>query len=211
MQGCTGFLSWSRNFYPFPNPKPMNTPAHLILNLSVLGRKKPPTHQLWVLAGAMIPDLPMVGFYAWEKLIRGVPEVVIWEDYFDARWQVVFDLFHSFPVALLGAGLSALAKWKGLLLFWMSMALHSAGDFPFHHDDAHRHFFPLTDWQFVSPISYWDPHFHGDLFSIVEILMVMGLSLWMWRTASWVGTKIILAGVGVMYLGYLGYVMLVWM
>ena len=189
----------------------MNTPAHIIVNLSVLGRGQSPKHQLWVCAGALIPDMPIVLFYAWEKLIRGLPEVVIWEEYFDVRWQVVFDVFHSIPVALLGACLSAYAKMKGLVLFWVSMALHSAGDLPFHHDDAHRHFFPLSDWQFASPISYWDPHFHGDVFSILEILLVAVLSLWLWKTDSLMVTKVIVGLVGLMYLGYLAYVVVVWM
>ncbi len=189
----------------------MNTPAHIILNLTVLARHQPPKHQLWVLAGAIIPDIPMVMFYVWEKLIRGVPEVQIWEDYFDDRWQVIFDLFHSFPLAIVGACLSAWSKWKGLFLFWVSVALHSVADLPLHHDDAHRHFFPLANWQFASPVSYWDPHFHGDMFTIVEMSMVLVLSLWMWRAAYWIGTKAIIVGVWGIYLGYLSYVAIVWL
>ena len=96
----------------------MNTPAHMMLNLGLLGRQKPPLQQLAVLAGAVLPDVPIFVFYFWEKIWRALPEVVIWEQYFDARWQMVFDLFHSFPVAILGGALSLWLKWKGFALFW---------------------------------------------------------------------------------------------
>lgn len=189
----------------------MNTPAHLMLNLGLLGWKKPPSLQLAALAGAVLPDVPMFLFYFWKKIWRGLPESVIWEQYFDARWQIVFDLFHSFPVAILGGALSLWLKWKMLSLFFASVALHSLGDIFVHHDDAHRHFYPLSNWQFVSPVSYWDPHFHGDVFSLVEILMVGMVGIWIWRGANWVGTKIIVGSILTMYFGYLGFVVLVWM
>ena len=66
-----------------------------MLNLGVLGRRKAPAHQVAVLAGAVLPDVPMFVFYFWEKVWRAVPEAVIWEQYFDPRWQMVFDDDHS--------------------------------------------------------------------------------------------------------------------
>lgn len=189
----------------------MNTPAHMMLNLGLLGRRQTPTHQVAVLVGAALSDMPIFVFYLWEKAWRAVPESVIWEHYFDARWQMAFDLFHSFPVAILGGVLSLLAKSKGVALFWASMVLHSLGDFPLHHDDAHRHFFPLWNWRFLSPVSYWDPRFYGEIFTIFEILMVLVVGLWIWRGATWVGTRIMVGSIFAMYMGYLGYVVLVWM
>ena len=188
----------------------MNTPAHLMLNLGLLGRGQSTSQQLAVLTGALLPDLPMFVFYFWEKIWRGLPESVIWEQYFDPQWQMVFDLFHSFPVAILGGALSLWLKWKALSMFWASMVLHSLGDIFVHREDAHRHFYPVSNWQFVSPVSYWDPHFHGDVFSLVEILMVGIVGVWIWRGASWVGIKVIVASIFSMYFVYLGYVVLVW-
>ncbi len=80
-----------------------------------------------------------------------------------------------------------------------------------HREDAHRHFYPVSYWQFVSPVSYWDPHFHGDVFALVEILMVGIVGVWIWRGASWVGSKIIVGSILTMYVGYLGFVIMVWM
>ncbi len=189
----------------------MNTPAHMMVNVGLLGKGKAPSHQVAVLIGAVISDVPMFVFYFWEKVWRSLPESVIWQQYFDPRWQMVFDLFHSFPIALIGWFLSVWAKWKGGALFWVSMLLHNVGDFPLHHDDAHRHFVPLSDWQFASPVSYWDPRFYGNVVTIIEIFLVLAIGLWLWRDASWIGTKIMVASIFSIYLGYLGYVALVWM
>jgi len=189
----------------------MNTPAHLMLNVGLLGRSQSPGHQVAVLVGAVLLDVPIFVFYFWEKIWRALPESVIWEQYYDARWQMIFDLFHSFPVAILGGALSLWLKWKGFALLWASMVLHSLGDIFLHHDDAHRHFFPLSDWQCVSPVSYWDPRFHGEFFAIIEILMVLLVGLWIWRGATWRGTRIMVGSIFSMYLGYWGYVVLVWM
>ncbi len=188
----------------------MNTPAHMMLNVGLLGKGRVPRYQIVVLIGAVISDVPMFVFYFWEKVWRAFPESEIWQHYFDPSWQIVFDLFHSFPIAIVGGLLSLWAKCKGWTLFWASMILHNVGDFPLHHDDAHRHFIPLSDWQFASPVSYWDPRFYGDVVTIIEILMVLAIGLWLWRDANWVGTKIIVASIFSIYLGSLGYVVLVW-
>lgn len=37
---------------------------------------------------------------------------------------------------------------------------------------AHRHLFPLSDWRFASPVSYWDPAHHGDVFLAAEADLV---------------------------------------
>ena len=47
--------------------------------------------------------------------------------------------------------------------------LHLAFDLPLHHSDARPHFWPLSDWVFRPPLSYWNPARHGDLVGAVEI------------------------------------------
>jgi len=56
------------------------------------------------------------------------------------------------------------------LLFAVSASalLHSAIDFLVHRDDAHMQFWPLTEWRFRSPLSYWDPAHGGDWFGLFE-------------------------------------------
>jgi len=41
-------------------------------------------------------------------------------------------------------------------------------DFPFHAEDAHKHFWPLSDWRFHSPFSYWDNRRCADFVSLAE-------------------------------------------
>jgi len=44
---------------------------------------------------------------------------------------------------------------------WMaltaSMFLHCLADFPLHTEDAHRHFWPFSDFRLDIGISYWNP------------------------------------------------------
>jgi membrane-bound metal-dependent hydrolase YbcI (DUF457 family) len=56
------------------------------------------------------------------------------------------------------------------LLFAVSASalLHSAIDFLVHRDDAHMQFWPLTEWRFRSPLSYWDPAHGGTWFGLFE-------------------------------------------
>jgi len=56
----------------------LNTPAHVALNALVLGRGRFAPHWLAITASALVPDLPMVGFYAYQRFGLGTPEHVIW-------------------------------------------------------------------------------------------------------------------------------------
>ena len=125
-----------------------------------------------------------------EKELRGVPERVIWaESYFDPAWQQLFDAFNSIPLAVLGM---ALARWRGAERFvalFASMTLHCVADLLVHREDAHGHFFPFTDWRFMSPVSYWDPAYHGAWFLALELgfVVVGGLVLIRREQRGWRG------------------------
>lgn len=164
----------------------MNTPAHALVNLAALsgGRTRSALGAdpeagsetalaAAVLAGGVAPDLPMVAFYGWQKLVRGVPEGIIWgELYFDPGWQALFDAFNSLPLIAVGLYVAWRLGSAPGAGFFASMALHVLADVPLHADDAHRPFFPLSDWRFQSPISYWDPAHHGRLVGALEAVAV---------------------------------------
>ena len=186
----------------------MNTPAHAIVSLLLLSRE--PTHKrsAAIVAGALAPDLAIILFYAWQLFI-GTAESQIWSvEYYRPFWQALIDSFNSIPLIVLGMFVSWRSRHYLLLAFFSSMLLHVFGDLPLHHDDAHRHFFPFSDWRFESPISYWDPAHHGFWASLVEFVFVITAALYMgWRHAllrPWV--TIITA----VYLLYIGYVLIVW-
>lgn len=208
----------------------MTTPAHAALSLIVLGRSE--RNALPVALGAVAPDVPMLVFYLWERLARGVSEGRIWsERYFDPGWQVVFDIPSSIPLLLLALGIAVMAGrrapatagapgtgappgWqRGLrtapALFIASMIVHALGDLPLHREDAHRHFLPFSDWRFISPVSYWDPEFHGGYAALGEVVLVLAVSIFLFRTYRGTGRWIV-AAVGAIYALFIAFALVVW-
>ena len=188
----------------------MNTPAHVVLCAVALGRDR--WRGAWgpITLGALLPDLPMFGFYAYQRLLQGRNESTIWgELYFDADWQYFFDLWNSFPLL----AVAALVAWRmgatRALALIASMALHCLFDLPLHHDDAHGHFEPLTSWRFESPVSYWDPAHYGRIFGAVEIAgTLLGAALLVRRGGAWRNLGLLCAG---LYLGFIAFAIHVWL
>jgi len=82
-------------------------------------------------------------------------------------------LFHSIPLAGIGWLIAYYLGWPSVQILFISMILHSLGDLPVHNDDAHRHFFPFSNYRFISPFSYWDRNHYGSIVSLVEMLLVL--------------------------------------
>ena len=160
----------------------MNTPTHALLSYALLKRGPWTSAGRWLVAGGILPDLPMFLFYGWVRFFEQKPEKEIWETlYFQAHWQTFFDLFNSIPLILLGFGICWILKhYKGSALC-ASMLLHCSLDFPFHHDDGHRHFWPFSEYRFSSPISYWDPHHYGTVGAGIELCILTGCTFWIFR------------------------------
>lgn len=160
----------------------MNTSAHAVLNLAFLGRKHKPEWNPLIIWGALIPDLAMFVFYAYLRLGTDMPEGQIWSvEYFKPSWQLVFDVFNSIPLALLGVGVMLYAKRTGIALLFASVVLHCLEDLPLHNDDAHRHFWPLSDYRFISPVSYWDPAHYGQIAGLLEVILMAAASIYVFR------------------------------
>lgn len=191
----------------------MTTPAHAIFNLLVLPREDRAGRSLLtaVALGAVVPDATMFVFYAYQKLIRGVPEGTIWNDlYFRPEWQSVFDTFHSWPLIGVAAWVAYRMGSSAWSLFFGSMALHSVADFLLHNDDAHRHFFPLSDFRFMSPVSYWDPQHFGLIVGPLEALMVIAGSVVLARKYDSRVIRWLLGVLAGLYVVGIGYAVLVW-
>ncbi|RMH15507.1 MAG: hypothetical protein D6698_11040 [Gammaproteobacteria bacterium] len=188
----------------------MNTPAHAIINLLIFKKRLRETHALAIAAGAIVPDLPMILFYIWARA-HHLTERQIWrETYYESHWQTAFDLFHSFPVCLSLAALAWYRNAKVWMWFFLSMALHSVFDLPVHHDDAHRHFIPFSNWQFISPISYWDPRYFGQYVSLLELATVLIGSIYFLRCGQSRTLKIITGLVLALYASHWIFVILFW-
>ncbi|MGF1517503.1 MAG: hypothetical protein ACFCVB_06830 [Nodosilinea sp.] len=159
----------------------MNTPSHLILNLALLRRPVAPAMTWPILIGALLPDAALFIFYGWARA-QGLSEQIIWgEAYYSEPWQAIFAVGNSIPLGLLGValGYSFRRSWAGPWIgpwigFWgASMVLHHLADLPLHHDDAHQHFWPLSSFRFISPVSYYDADHFGLLGATVELVLVL--------------------------------------
>ena len=70
---------------------------------------------------------------------------------------------------------------KLLLVLALAALIHIATDLPVHADDAYRHFWPLSDWRFYSPLSYWDNNHHAFWVSKVDIALALGSVAVLWK------------------------------
>jgi hypothetical protein len=179
----------------------LNTPAHLVVSVAVFGSGAGRSYTRWIASGAMLPDLPMFGFYAWERLVRGSSERVIWgQAYFDPAWQDLFDLFNSIPLAAAGLGLALALRRAGPAWLAGAALLHQLMDLPLHREDAHRHLLPLSDWRFTSPVSYWDPAHYGAWVALGEVALVAGSCWVLWYRYPQRGLRVALASLTALYL-----------
>ncbi len=165
----------------------MNTQSHVILNLFLLrkiyGEKKhriPYFHRL-VFLGSIMPDLPMFLFFAIYTFL-GVSQNVIWgELFFRSDWQALFNIFNSIPLFLIVVLIALLIKNKSVFVFAIANLMHFFVDMLLHQEDGRAHFFPLSEYKFHSPISYWNPEYFGGFFSVFETLLILILSVPLWK------------------------------
>ena len=66
------------------------------------------------------------------------------------------------------------------MLAW-SMLIHCGFDFFLHNDDAHHHFFPLSDFAFESPVSYWDAAHYGNIVAPIEVCATLAVSVYLFQ------------------------------
>ena len=160
----------------------MNTPAHLIFGLAAFA--KPDAQRVTLAAGmgALLPDLSLYLLAGTSLFVLGIPaETVFGELYFSESWQLIFRIDNSF--ILWGLGLCAALWWRsdwGTALTGAAL-LHLSLDFPLHHDDGRAHFWPLTDWIFQSPFSYWDRDHYADVIGPIEMVASAILCAVLWR------------------------------
>ncbi|MDA4847329.1 hypothetical protein [Hoeflea poritis] len=184
----------------------MNTQTHVLLAAAILAKPGKPARNTAVIVGALVPDLAIYTLFIWSK-IAGIPERRVWSElYYNPPWSDAVTVGNSAPLYILILLIGLLAsKWYRpailLAVFAIAALLHLAADLPVHVDDAHAHLWPLSDWRFRSPVSYWNPNHNGDIFTIVEAGIGIVLSIILWRRfhALWVRALLVLAIVA--YLG----------
>lgn len=177
--------------------KSMNTPAHLIFGLTAFGKAHSRAVTAAALTGALIPDLSLYLLVGWEMQIMGTPpDVVFGEMYFSESWQSIFRIDNSFILWGIALLLALMARSPVFVALSGAALLHLALDFPVHHDDGRAHFWPITNWIFQSPVSYWDSAHYGNVIGTLEVAAVLACCVVLWRryTGRWMRGLIAVIG-----------------
>ncbi len=180
----------------------MITPSHLIYSWALAKRteKTAPDglakHRTTAfVVGALLPDIPVYVFFLVCGVLLGYGHELLWENmYFNSGWTVVFTLSHSLLLWLL---LYLVAKYKQWLIAqWVAISalFHIVVDFFVHTADAYAHFWPLTNWRFASPISYWDSASYGQYVSLGDAIVVACLLIWLATQYKDVRVRLIIYG-----------------
>jgi hypothetical protein len=174
----------------------VNTPAHLIFGAAAFARPNDRPVNIAALSGALLPDLSPYLLAGWSLFVLRIPpETVFGQLYFSAAWQNIFAVDNSIPLWALGLVFGLVTRNRVIIAFAGAGLLHLAFDLPVHNEDARRHFWPLSDYVFRSPVSYWDPRHHGRITAPIEVLVCLALSVILWRRFNgWFARTLILIG-----------------
>ena len=160
----------------------MNTPAHLLIGGAAFGRAGRKGTTAAAFLGALAPDLSLYVMVAVSIWVLGIsPQHVFDTLYYSDAWQSVFAVDNSFILWGAGLAFAIWRRWPVVIAFTAAGLLHLALDFPLHTHDARMHFWPVTDWVFESPVSYWDSGAHANIVGPVAWAISAGACMWLWR------------------------------
>lgn len=166
----------------------------------MFARRGAPAQNAAALAGALLPDLSVFVMYFWSRLIEGEPAWRVWGvTYWSEPWQTISAVSNSFPLWAVITAIGLATRSYLMIALGGAGLLHLALDFPVHHDDAHVHFWPFTDWRFHSPLSYWNSQDYGDYVGAVEVALALALIVVLLRRFPERWVRIALAGAFVSY------------
>jgi len=185
----------------------VNTQTHLLMGALVFGKPLPRLAFAGI-AGGMLPDMPMYVIIAGLRMQGYSLDRIFGEFYWLDWWQIANAIGHNFLLWGFLALVSGSILWKSrntknrytsgnasAMVFALSGSalLHSVIDFLCHRDDAHMQFWPLSEWRFRSPVSYWDPAHYGTWFSLFEAALGLLMALVLMSRYKGPGPRIILA------------------
>ena len=163
----------------------MNTPTHMLTAAALLTESGDRRRNWAVVFGALLPDLSIFALVGWARLIEDVSHHQIWRHlYWQEPWQTLSAIFNSYVVWAVLALLAYWLGWRVLLFAAGAAVVHLSLDFPFHASDAHKHFWPLTDWRFHSPLSYWDTNHHSHYVMAAEVAVCLVAISMLWQRFS---------------------------
>lgn len=139
--------------------------------------------------GAALPDVPSIvgAVYYWNQRNSMGREELLDKIYFSGPFGGTGSALHSLvPVAgfLVLYGILRLGRVdrrRIILWFLIGWAGHTVADFLTHVNDTRPLFWPLSGWEWSSPVSYYDPRYYGIWFMVAEhvliIITMLGLLL----------------------------------
>ncbi|MFQ5689904.1 MAG: metal-dependent hydrolase [Gemmatimonadota bacterium] len=154
-----------------------------------------------LLLGSFLPDLPLLLLTLWFFYVRSrLNPVPGGRDMFgpiydrlyfhDPVWITLTSLFHAPVLILLMLAAGAYAtragrRWgESVTWFAFGCGLHTVADIFTHHGDGPVLLFPFNlHYRFSSPISYWQPAYHGHLVGTIELgldLLIAGYFVTVW-------------------------------
>lgn len=179
----------------------MNTPAHLIIAATVFAKPQNPRVNWATIIGGLLPDFSLYALAGWSLFVQGnTANYVFGTQYFSTEWQQIFAIDNSFFIWSLVIATGVYLRKSWLWALGGAGFLHLCFDFPLHHDDARQHFWPVSDWVFISPLSYWDPNHYGNIVGVVEVLLCVVCLGFLWRRFKTKFARISIAAVGAMQL-----------
>lgn len=175
----------------------MNTPAHLIFGMTAFGKAGHARLTGAALAGSLIPDLSLYILSGWHLLVLDTaPEVVFGRLYFSDAWQSIFRIDNSFILWGTALGFAMMFRAPVFVALCGAAMLHLGFDFLLHNDDGRAHFWPISNWIFQSPVSYWDPDHYGNIAGAIEVALVLLCCGVLWRRFSGWGMRVLIAALG---------------
>ena len=179
----------------------MNTPAHLIFAAAAFARPHQRITSIAAVAGAFAPDLSLYLMGGVSLFLLGYsPGYVFGTLYYSDAWQAVFAVDNSFIFWGIGLLLAWRLKSIGGMIFAASGLMHLAFDFSLHNTDARPQFWPLTDWVFRSPFSYWDDRFYARIISPIEMALSVGFCLLLIRRFGSLRSRAVIGAAAVIQL-----------
>lgn len=169
----------------------MNTPAHLLIGAALFARRDAKHSGKLALLGSLLPDLSLYVLAGTSLFLLQIPPQRVFNElYFSDAWQSVFAVDNSFVVWGLMLAIALYCKRFAWVAFAGAGIAHIATDFAMHNDDARPHFWPISDWVFESPLSYWDSNHNAAMVAPFTLLAVL-ISAWvLWKRWPHWGVRI---------------------
>jgi len=170
----------------------MRTFSHAIITAAIGSQKKVKLGGLVAFViGSVLPDLPLgvlIVLAVMNSPNMDTAMVYMDQRYFEsALWIALHNIPHSFVVmGVLSLLVYAFRqkRWGRWLLWYAAGAsLHIALDILTHVMDGPLFLYPLSNFRFQSPVSYWDANYYGSVFTVFEysvdavLLVVLGVRL----------------------------------